>query len=283
MSEITNSNKENNNEFKDNLNINKNTNINGNERNDDLNISNLQVEVLPESLMSKSKTDLTFKLIMLGNAGVGKSSLSLKGTTGRFNENYVATVAFDFFSFFTKINGETIRLQIWDTCGMEKTCSLIQNFYKGTSLAILVYAINDTDSFNDVAVWVKQLRNYAAVDIKMFLIANKCDLEEQRQISKEEGLKYQKDLDFYRFFETSAKSGKNSQEIFIEATKILYSDFKKKTAKINKISKMKDNNIISGDDYTIQDANIRQSVGRTSKLSKELLKKDKKRNRGCCN
>lgn len=230
-------------------------------------LSELKLEILHIPKDNTVKADITFKLIMIGNAGVGKSCLSLKGTTGKFEETYVATVGFDFFSFYAKINDKIIRLQIWDTCGQEGYRSLVQNFYKGTSLSILVYAINDTKSFNEIKDWVKQLRIFAAVDVKMFLIGNKCDLEEERLVNKEQGIKLQNDENFHCFYETSAKTGVNAEEIFVRAAKLLYLNLKKK-------EEVPDN--------TKVDAKIEQ---KNVKLQKELLVKDKNRNKnsGCCN
>jgi GTPase SAR1 family protein len=105
------------------------------ELNDEIN--QLEIEVITHPKIDNIKADLTFKLIVIGNPNVGKSCLSLQGTTGKFEDSYVATVGFDFFSFFAKIEGKVIRLQIWDTCGQEGYRSLVQNFFRGTSLGIL--------------------------------------------------------------------------------------------------------------------------------------------------
>ena len=190
-------------------------------------INELEVEVIPTPKIDNIKADLTFKVIVIGNPNVGKSCLSLKGTTGRFEESYVATVGFDFFSFFAKIENQLIRLQIWDTCGQEGYRSLVANFFRGTTLAILVYAINDVKSFNDIGTWIKQLKANSNPDIKMFLVGNKNDLENERKISQEEGRKLSKELDFFSFYETSAKTGFNSKEVFIKAAKLLYFNYKK--------------------------------------------------------
>lgn len=224
-------------------------------------INKLDLEVLPTPKIDNIKTDLTFKLIVIGDAGVGKSCLALKGTTGKFEESYVATVGFDFYSFFAKIENQLIRLQIWDTCGQEGYRSLVQNFYRGTALAILVYAINDMKSFNNVDIWVKQLKAYASPDVKMFLVGNKNDLENERKITSEEGKKCQKDLDFYCFYETSAKTGINSQEIFIKAVKLLYINYKKYNSNSGVIDKNK--------------------TSSNKKLGKEFLDKEKKKKK-CC-
>ena len=190
-------------------------------------INELEVEVIPTPKIDNIKADLTFKVIVIGNPNVGKSCLSLKGTTGRFEESYVATVGFDFFSFFAKIENQLIRLQIWDTCGQEGYRSLVANFFRGTTLAILVYAINDVKSFNDIGTWIKQLKASSNPDIKMILVGNKNDLENERKISQEEGRKLSKEFEFFSFYETSAKTGFNSKELFIQAIKLSYINYKK--------------------------------------------------------
>ena len=226
----------------------------------DKEIESLAIEVIPTPKIDNIKSDLTFKLIVVGNPNVGKSCLSLQGTTGKFEDSYVATVGFDFYSFFAKIENQLIRLQIWDTCGQEGYRSLVQNFYRGTALAILVYAINDMKSFSDVGTWVKQLKAYSSPDVKMFLVGNKNDLVNERKIQEEEGRKCSRELGFYCFYETSAKTGFNSKEVFIKAVKLLYINYKKHN---------------SG-----QAVNDSKKSG-NKKLGKDLFDKNKKKKK-CC-
>ena len=97
-------------------------------------------EILKEEYINY---DLAFKIIVIGNAGVGKSCLSMQATKRKFENNYLATVGFEFFVFNMKINSKILKLQIWDTCGQEVYRSLITSFYKNSSLAIIVYAIDE--------------------------------------------------------------------------------------------------------------------------------------------
>ena len=225
-------------------------------------INELKIEVIPAPKIDNNKIDLNFKLIVIGNSNVGKSCLSLKGTTGKFDETYVATVGFDFYSLFAKIDNKLIRLQIWDTCGQEGYRSVVQNFFRNTALAILVYAINDIKSFNDIGIWIKQLKAYSNPDIKMFLVGNKNDLINERKISEEEGKKCCKENDFYCFCETSAKTGFNSQEIFIKALKLLYINHQKyKSGEVGEQAAKEISN---------------------KKLGKELLEREKKKKKKCC-
>lgn len=104
-----------------------------------MNGDELNYEVLPDDY---TQYDLSFKLIVIGDSGVGKSCLTLKATKNLFEHNYNATVGFEFFTFNIKINDKVLKLQIWDTCGQEIYRSLITNFYRNSSLAIMVYAID---------------------------------------------------------------------------------------------------------------------------------------------
>ena len=97
-------------------------------------------EILPDDY---PKYDLSFKIIIIGDSGVGKSCLSVKATKNIFENNYLATVGFEFFNFNLKLGERVIRLQIWDTCGQEIYRSLITNFYRNSSLAFIVFAVDE--------------------------------------------------------------------------------------------------------------------------------------------
>ena len=193
----------------------------------DLNFTNLllknknyKIEVLEEY---HKNYDLNFKIILIGNIGVGKSCISLKATKGIFLEEYTSTVGFEFYCFNVKIDNKIIKLQIWDTCGQEAYRSLIKNFYRNTSLAIIVYSVEDEQSFNDVNIWLKQVKTFATSSCKIFLIGNKIDTPE-RQVSIEQGIKCKNDFFFDCFMETSAKEGINTKELFINCATILYEE-----------------------------------------------------------
>ena len=189
----------------------------------DFNLKDLDYKILPDDY---SKHDLSFKVIVIGDSGVGKSCLTNKAIKNIFEENYSATVGFEFCTFNIKINNKIIKLQIWDTCGQELYRSLITNFYRNTSFAVIVYAINSENSFNDIDMWLKELRTNSNPDVKIILIGNKMDLEKERKISKEQGELYAKNNNLIKFYETSAKNGINVQSTFVEIAYILYKDYK---------------------------------------------------------
>ena len=178
-------------------------------------------EILPDDFL---QYDLSFKIIVIGDSGVGKSCLTNRATTNLFEDTYSATVGFEFLSFNVKINEKVVKLQIWDTCGQELYRSLITNFYRNSSLAIIVYAINSKDSFENIEMWLRELRTHSNPDAKVFLIGNKIDLENERKITREQGENFAKTNKLHLFLESSAKTGFNAKKVFIKAAKVLYDE-----------------------------------------------------------
>ena len=181
---------------------------------------NYKIEILDEY---HKKYDLNFKIIVIGNIGVGKSCLSLKATKGIFLEEYISTIGFEFYCFNVKVDDKIIKLQIWDTCGQEAYRSLIKNFYRNASLAIIVYSVEDSQSFFDIDIWLKQIKTYGTSSCKIFLIGNKIDTN-NRKVSTEQGIKCKNDFFFDCFMETSAKDGINTKELFVNCATILYEE-----------------------------------------------------------
>ena len=184
-----------------------------------------EVKVLSIENNENINIDLSFKIIVIGNSAVGKSSLVNRATKNIFLPDYNTTIGFDYCSFYIKYDYKVIKLQIWDTCGQEIYQSLITNFYRNSSLAIMVYAINNRKSFDNLDNWLKELKKESNPDAKTILIGNKVDLEKERAVSYEEAEKYSKDYNFTSFFETSAKTGFNAQKVFINAAITLYEDY----------------------------------------------------------
>ena len=192
------------------------------------------IQILPEDFQNY---ELSFKIIVIGDSGVGKSCLTMKATKNYFENYYSPTVGFEFFTFNVKLKEKNIRLQIWDTCGQEVYRSLISSFYKNSSLAILVYSIEERRSYENLEVWLNQIREQGNPGVKIILVGNKNDLEEKREVSLEEGKKFCKDFGLNNFFETSAKTGSNAQNAFIEAVKILYEENLKYKERANKVKR----------------------------------------------
>ena len=168
--------------------------------------------------------DLSFKIIVIGNSGVGKSCFTNKAIKNVFKENHEATIGFEFLTLNIIYKSKVIKLQIWDTCGQELYRSLISSFYRNASLAMMVYAIDNRESFNHIETWLKEVKLQSNPDIKIFLIGNKSDLDEQRKVPIDAAKTFKEENGIHYFSETSAKNGVNAKEVFIEAAKLLYGE-----------------------------------------------------------
>ena len=127
-----------------------------------------------------------------------------------------------------------VKLQIWDTCGQEVYKSLISNFYRNCSLALIVYAINNRNTFEHAENWLNDLKNQSNPNVRVFLVGNKSDLEKERTVSKEEAEQFKEEKKLDRFMETSAKTGDNARNVMLQAAKILYKDYLKAKENIGK-------------------------------------------------
>ena len=174
-----------------------------------------------------SQEEISFKTIILGDPGVGKSCLSLKAIKNVFEDCYNSTVGFEFLTYYTKIDNINIKLQIWDTCGQEAYKSLIKSFYRNSALAIVVYSIDSNESFKHLDEWINDIKRESNPDVKIVLIGNKADKEQEREVQKEMGEKFSKDNKVNFFMETSAKTGFNVNKLFDDAARLLYEESKK--------------------------------------------------------
>ena len=178
-------------------------------------------EILPEDI---SNPDYSFKIIVIGDSSVGKSCLTVRAAKDKYKDFYTPTIGFEFLALNLKIKGKIIRLKIWDTCGQEIYRSLISSFYRNSSLAIIVYAINNKDSFENLESWLDEIKCQTHPNLKTFLIGNKSDLEEERVVDKKEAENLAKEYNFDLFTETSAKTGENVLKVFVKAAQILYEE-----------------------------------------------------------
>ena len=161
-------------------------------------MTDLKCQVLSDDFPS---FDLSFKLIIVGDSAVGKSCLSIKATRNYFEDFYSPTVGFEFLTFNVKVEDKTVKLQIWDTCGQEVYRSLISSFYRSASLAIMVYSIDNEDSFSNIEKWLNDIKTQSNPDVKIFLIGNKADLEDKRKITRAQGEKFCNDHNISFFTE----------------------------------------------------------------------------------
>ena len=159
------------------------------------------------------------KILTLGDTMVGKSSIVLRFSDNKFDDNIFATIGIDFKTKFIKVGEATVKVLIWDTAGQEKFQNIAKNYYKGANGVLLVYDITNKKSFERVDFWLKELKeNNRVEDLFICLVGNKIDLEDKRIISKEEGKKYADDNNIH-FFEVSAKIPKGIGDLFNKVIK----------------------------------------------------------------
>jgi len=161
-----------------------------------------------------------FKLVLLGESAVGKSSLVLRFVKGQFLDYQESTIGAAFLTQTVCLNDTTVKFEIWDTAGQERYHSLAPMYYRGAQAAIVVYDITNYDSFDRAKKWVKELQRQGNPNIVIALAGNKVDLASKRKIEIEEAQAYA-DENGILFMETSAKTAANVNELFVAIAKKL--------------------------------------------------------------
>ena len=162
--------------------------------------------------------DYLFKVLLLGDSDVGKSSLILRYTEETFNSKLVNSIGVDFKMKKKEIDGKVIKVQIWDTAGHERFRSITYSYYRGANAIIIVFDLSDKKSFISITEWLKQIEKHAKENVFKFLVGNKSDLVEQRKVSYEEAKQYADEHEL-PYIETSAKEGININELFDSSIK----------------------------------------------------------------
>ena len=160
-----------------------------------------------------SEYDYLFKLLLIGDSGVGKSCLLLRFADDTYTESYISTIGVDFKIRTIELDGKTIKLQIWDTAGQERFRTIESSFYRGAHGIIVVFDVTDQESFDNVKQWLHEIDRYAPADVKKLLVANKCDLASKRAVPTELAAAFAESLGV-EYLETSAKSALNVEKAF---------------------------------------------------------------------
>ncbi|XP_067829130.1 RAB3D, member RAS oncogene family, a [Heptranchias perlo] len=157
--------------------------------------------------------DYMFKLLIIGNSSVGKTSFLFRYADDSFTSAFVSTVGIDFKVKTVYRNEKRVKLQIWDTAGQERYRTITTAYYRGAMGFLLMYDITNQDSFNAVHDWATQIKTYSWDNAQVILVANKSDLEDDRVVPSEEGRRLADELGF-EFFEASAKENVNVKQVF---------------------------------------------------------------------
>lgn len=176
-----------------------------------------------------SEYDYLFKILLIGDSGVGKSSVLLRFVDNDFTESFISTIGVDFKIRTIRLNDKIIKLQIWDTAGQDRFRTIVSSYYRGAQGIIIVYDVSDRQSFHNVRYWMEEINKYANSLCKKILVGNKIDLK--RCVTYEEGSDLAQSLDI-PFIETSAKSGSNVDLVFTTLSDLLRSRINKQEEKI---------------------------------------------------
>ena len=181
---------------------------------------------------------MLFKVIIVGDSGVGKTNLLTCFCEGVFKDNYVATIGVDFKIKMLQVDEKRVKMQIWDTAGQERFRNITQTYYKGAAGIVLAYSISDNRSYTNITTWIKQIENNASDDVCKILLGTKSDLQEERQVTYEEGNVLAKKYNM-QFLEVSAKTGINVYECFTALAR----EIKEKRDQIPKPTTVESSNI----------------------------------------
>ncbi|XP_057693733.1 ras-related protein Rab-8B-like [Corythoichthys intestinalis] len=157
--------------------------------------------------------DYLFKLLLIGDSGVGKTCLLFRFSEDSFNTTFISTIGIDFKIRTIELDGKRVKLQIWDTAGQERFRTITTAYYRGAMGIMLVYDISNEKSFENIKNWIRNIEEHASSDVEKMVLGNKCDMTDRRQVSKDRGEKLAIDYGV-KFMETSAKTSLNVEEAF---------------------------------------------------------------------
>ena len=178
---------------------------------------------MAEAVLNPVSAQAKHKLVFLGDIYVGKTSIINRFMYESFDNNYQATIGIDFLSKTLSLDDRTVRLQLWDTAGQERFRSLIPNYIRDSSVAVIVFDITNKQTFLNCDKWVEDVKNERGNDAVVVLVGNKIDKTEERTVSREEAETKAKELDAV-YIETSAKTGDNVKQLFKQIATTLPGD-----------------------------------------------------------
>lgn len=165
--------------------------------------------------------ELLFKVMLLGDSGVGKTCLLTQFRDGRFlSGNYITTVGIDFRNKVVVVDDTSIKLQIWDTAGQERFRSVTHAYYRDAHALLLLYDVTNKTSYDNIRAWLSEIREHANEDVVIMLLGNKSDCGTERVVKREDGERLAQEYKV-PFMETSAKTGLNVELAFLAVAREL--------------------------------------------------------------
>ncbi|BGP58594.1 hypothetical protein JCM8202_002355 [Rhodotorula sphaerocarpa] len=166
----------------------------------------------------QSEYDLLFKLLLIGDSGVGKSCLLLRFADDTYTESYISTIGVDFKIRTIELEGKTVKLQIWDTAGQERFRTITSSYYRGAHGIIVVYDVTDQDTFSNVKQWLQEIDRYACEGVNKLLVGNKSDLTSKKVVDYAVAKEFADQIGV-SLLETSAKNATNVEQAFLTMAK----------------------------------------------------------------
>ena len=194
-------------------------------------IEEIPIEELSSPYHENLKEDFKLKIVLLGDSGVGKTNLISRYISNKFEKDTKSTIGVEFFCKTFKVNKDKIiKMELWDTAGQERYKSITSVYYKGAKGAFIVYDITSKKSFDNIDKWITEIKEKNNNEVKLVIIGNKIDLDNNREITFEEAKNKFKDKNIL-LIETSALNDTNVNEAFTSMVKLLYLEFKKDVGK----------------------------------------------------
>mmetsp|Transcript_4641 Transcript_4641/g.4825 ORF Transcript_4641/g.4825 Transcript_4641/m.4825 type:complete len:296 (+) Transcript_4641:16-903(+) len=191
------------------------------------NTNNIKDNVSENSADSRNY-QILFKVILIGDSGIGKTSMINRYINNLFTEKYLCTIGVDFMMKTIMFEDTTVKLQVWDTAGMERYRQITTSYYRGANAAIIAFDLTNRKTFESLKHWINLYYEYSNQLISkcIVLVGNKSDLESQRQVLKEDVEDLLKINPNFIYFEVSALSGENVEKVFLSITEKLYYEVK---------------------------------------------------------
>ena len=164
--------------------------------------------------------DYLFKILVIGNAGVGKTNILMRYIDDSFDMSYMSTIGVDFKIKTVKVDDVVVKLQIWDTAGQERFRTITSSYYRGAHAVLIVFDVCDTTSFTNLNYWMTSIQNQNGMNLTRLLIGNKTDLIDNRVISYTQASELADHYDI-PYIETSAKNNNNIEKVFVDLAKTL--------------------------------------------------------------
>ena len=166
-------------------------------------------------IIDEEQYDYLFKIVLIGESGVGKSNMLSRFTKNEFNLESKATIGVEFATKCITFNNKVIKAQIWDTAGQERFRAITSSYYKGAMGALLVFDISKKQTFDNLDRWLNEVRAFTKPEVCIILVGNKSDLAYMREVPQEEAIKYAAQQKI-SYFETSALAATNVEKVFEE-------------------------------------------------------------------